>query len=127
MDNTLRSRALLLSAVLFAVVIPASAQIVVYDDAFQNGFADNSYNAGEYSLTATAFKHGGTYSISLNGNNYNAIGAIRVPAVTTAAYPVFHFWVNGGGASNQNLYFFVWSSADEAGTRKGAQLDPFIN
>src|SRR5579884_3439298 len=90
----------------FALAVSLRAQITVYDDALQNGWTDNSFGGGT-SFSSTAYAHSGTKSMSIAGNNFNAIGITNASAVTTATYPAIHFWVNGGLGSGQHINLYV--------------------
>lgn len=77
--------------------------LTVYDDALQNGFEDWSYGGGSDFANTTPV-HGGTNSISLAGNNFNAISMTHASgALSTATYPLLHFWIHGGASGGQAL------------------------
>lgn len=77
--------------------------LIVYDDALQNGFGDWSWGGGS-NFANTAPVHGGSHSIALTGNSYNAISMAReTGALSTANYPVLHFWIHGGASGGQAL------------------------
>ncbi len=97
-------RRLLPAAILTAVAAPAAAQsLVVYDDALQNGFGDWSYGGGSNFANTTPV-HGGTKSISLAGNAFNAVSFTHESGpLSTATYPVLHFWIHGGSSGGQAL------------------------
>jgi hypothetical protein len=81
----------------------AQSQVVVYDDALQNGFQDFSYGGGS-NFASTTTVHGGTKSISFIGNNFNAISFARTgQPVNTSTYPTVHFWIHGGTVGGQHI------------------------
>ncbi len=99
--------AAVLTAVLSAA--PAFAQdLVVYDDALQNGFLDYSYGASRPDFASTVQHHGGTKSIAFAGNDFNAISFAHPASVfTTVQYPTLHFWVHGGTSGGQPLQLLL--------------------
>jgi hypothetical protein len=105
---------------LFLLCAAAHAQVVVYDDATENGWSNDSFGDPGFvpNPNNTSLPHTGTKSFSIVPNNFNAIGLINGTPVVTATYPIIHFWVNGGAASNQNFSIFV----DD----KSAPLDGYI-
>ncbi len=76
--------------------------MVMYDDALQNGWADWSW-ATTYSLAATAYVHSGTHAISFVPHNWEAIYPHLNGSVSGQSYDGLNFWVNGGAANGQNL------------------------
>ena len=91
-----------------------AADLVVYDDALQNGFQDWSYGGGSNFANTTPV-HAGTKSISLAGNSYNAVSFVKPNAgFTAAAYPNLRLWIHGGSGSNQSLTLFLQNTATSA-------------
>jgi hypothetical protein len=89
------------------VAAPAQAQTqTIYDDLMQNGWANYSYNGG-FDFAATAFVHGGTKSISYVPDDVPNAVSLALPFaagdVTTAQYPVLHFWIHAGPTGGQQL------------------------
>jgi hypothetical protein len=123
----------LTAAVLFAAALarPALAQsLVVYDDALQNGFGDWSYGGGS-NLANTTPVHGGTHSIALAGNDFNAVSFTHESGpLATTSYPVLHFWIHGGTSGNQALTLIVQKNCSAPGnpceTVAQAGLNGFI-
>jgi len=115
-------------AVCIALVVliscAARAQVVIiYDDAFQNGFSGDDSFGGGYNPAATAQFHSGTKSISLLGNNYNAVTFTHPSGVlSTASYPVLRLWVRAG-AANQHLQIFLHNGANSY----NGSLDSYIS
>ena len=100
-------------AFLAAGAAPA-ADLVVYDDALQNGFDNWSYGEGSNFANPTPV-HAGSKSISLAGNNYNAVSFAKPGAgFTAAAYPSLKLWVHGGSGNNQSLILFLQNTATSA-------------
>ncbi|KAB2898320.1 MAG: hypothetical protein F9K31_10160 [Dokdonella sp.] len=94
--------------------VPARADLVVYDDALQNGFEDWSWGGGGNFANSSPV-HGGTASIALTGNNYNAISLAKPGAgFTAAAFPSLRLWVHGGSGSNQALTLALENTAPAA-------------
>lgn len=98
--------ALLLAA---AGTAPA-ANLVIYDEALQNGFQDYSYGGGAL-FGSNSQAHAGSLSIRFSGggapDNFNALSFYRATDLGTAAYPQLRFWVHGGGAGGQQLRLFL--------------------
>ncbi|HEY6895562.1 MAG TPA: hypothetical protein VI258_15415, partial [Rhodanobacteraceae bacterium] len=111
----------------FALCGSAAAQnLVVYDEALQNGFiGDYSYGGG-YDFASTAEAHGGTHSVAFTGNDFNAVSFTNPnQSFALAQYPVLHFWIHGGTTGGQQLQLFA--CPDESGTGcADAPLDGFI-
>ncbi|MEO5561232.1 MAG: hypothetical protein ABIO49_14920 [Dokdonella sp.] len=114
-----------------ASTTPAMAQsLIVYDDALQNGFADWSYGGGS-NLANTTPVHGGTQSVALTGNNFNAVSFTHESGLlTTASYPILHFWIHGGTSGNQALTLVLQTNCSAPGnpcvTVATANLNGFI-
>jgi hypothetical protein len=88
----------------FASLASVQAQaLTAYDDALQNGFGDWSYGGGSNFANTTPV-HGGTKSISLAGNAFNAVSLTHESGpLSTSDYPVLHFWIHGGTTGGQAL------------------------
>lgn len=117
---------------LFATFGPAAVaqSLVVYNDALQNGFADWSYGGGS-NLVNTTPVHGGTHSVALAGNNFNAFSFTHEPGLlSTVDYPVLHFWIHGGSSGGQTLKLIVQNNCSAPGnpctTVAQASLNGFI-
>jgi hypothetical protein len=97
-----------LNVLLLAVSVQAAhAQLVVYDDAVGTGFEDWSYGGGSDFANTTPV-HGGTYSIALSGNAWNAVSFHHAPgALATADWPLLKLWVHGGSTGGQQLQLIV--------------------
>src|SRR5260370_13282859 len=101
---TIQALALLLFVIgMFGGALAAQSQIVVYDDALENGFQDFSYGGGT-NFASTAQVHSGTKSISFVGNSFNAVAMSRTAQpVNTSTYPTVHFLVHGGTVGGQHV------------------------
>ena len=85
----------------------AHAQLVVYDDAAGAGFEDWSYGGGS-DFGNTSPVHGGTFSIALSGNAYNAVSFHHASGALAAAnWPVLKLWVHGGNSGAQQLQLIL--------------------
>lgn len=98
----------ILQILLLAVSVQAAhAQLVVYDDAVGTGFEDWSYGGGSDFANTTPV-HGGTFSIALSGNAWNAVSFHHAPdALAAADWPLLKLWVHGGSAGGQQLQLIV--------------------
>ena len=111
---------------MFGVVLAASARadVVIYDDALQNGFEDWSWGGGS-NFASTSPVHGGTHAIAFSGNNYNAIALVKPGAGYTAAtYPTLRLWVHGGSGNNQALTLFLQDTG--SATSASVALNAYI-
>src|SRR5450432_1110162 len=105
----------------------AGQDLTVYDDALRNNFLDFSFGgvAGDIDFASTAQVHGGTKSISMIGDSFNAVSFARPgQSVTTSTYPTIHFWVHGGAAGGQKLRIYL--ELNGAGVAN-APLDSYIS
>lgn len=111
------TRSSLVVALLAACAAPCAAQaqsLTVYDDALQNGFGDWSYGGGSNFANTTPV-HGGSKSISLAGNAFNAVSFTHETGqLTTATYPALHFWIHGGTTGGQALTLLLQKDCDVA-------------
>jgi len=91
-----------------------AADLVVYDDALQNAFQNWSYGGGS-DFANTSPVHAGTKSISLAGDDYNAVSFVKENAgFTAAAYPNLRLWIHGGSGGNQSLTLIVQNTVTSA-------------
>ncbi|HEU4664835.1 MAG TPA: hypothetical protein VFS55_12480 [Dokdonella sp.] len=118
-------------ALLSLAPLGARAQsLIVYDDALENGFGDWSYGGGSNFANTTPV-HAGTHSIALAGNAFNAVSFTHETGLlSTASYPVLHFWLHGGTAGGQQLGLVLQSNCSAAGNPCAVvaqgDLDPYI-
>src|SRR5260221_5504670 len=98
--------------------------LTVFDDALQNGFADYSYSGGS-NFAATTPVHSGTKSISILGQNFNALSFEHLPngSLHVSTTPILRFWVNGGTSSGQQFYVGLQLNGT---TVANAALDTYI-
>lgn len=103
-----------------------ASDLVVYDDALQNGFQNYSYGGGS-TFDNNEQVHTGALSIRFVGgggkNAYNAVSFYTDPDLSTDTYPFVRFWVHGGSTGGQQLYFFLQQNGMIVGQ---VELDPFI-
>ena len=114
--------------------LPATAgaqagDIVVYDEALQNGFSTDYSYGGGLTVGSTAQAHSGTHSIALTGNGtYNTLAFTNTTMYSTATYPVLHFWIYGASPGGQKLDVQVYADKDQnGGPTKDAPLDTYIS
>jgi hypothetical protein len=87
----------------FAMQAASCADLAVYTDVLQNGFENWSYGGGSDFANPTPV-HGGTASIALSGNAFNAISfAHPAAALSSADWPLLTLWVHGGSAGGQRI------------------------
>lgn len=103
-----------------------AADLVVYDEALQNGFQDFSYGGGS-TFGSTDQAHTGSVSIRFVGGGgidaFNAVSFYTDPDLMTTTYPIVRFWVHGGATGGQQLYFFLQHNGLIVAQ---AELDPYI-
>ena len=92
----------------------ASAQLAVYTDSLQNGFADWSW--GTHDLAQTAVVHSGTAAISFEPDGWNGLFFHRDAGFTGTDYEAIELWVRGSGAGGQELSVAVLSGGSPAGS-----------
>jgi len=93
--------ALTLATVLW--LLPAAAQdMVVYDDAMQNGWTD-SWSWGAYDLADTAYVHAGIYSLSCCDTTWEGFYPHLDGGVSGAVYDGLEFWIHGGSSTGQPI------------------------
>src|SRR5690242_3438597 len=86
--------------------------LVIYDEALQNGFVGDYSYGGGYDFASTAEAHGGTHSVAFAGNDFNAVSFTNPgQSFALSQYSVLHFWIHGGTAGGQELELFACSDA----------------
>lgn len=112
-----RSPIALGAVALFAFLLlssPASAQLAVYTDSLQNGFADWSW--GTHDLAQIAVVHSGTAAISFEPDAWAGLFFHRAAGFTGTDYEAIELWVQGSGAGGQQLWVAVLSGGTPAGS-----------
>jgi hypothetical protein len=105
-----------------ALVAPAAtAQLAVYTDSLQNGFADWSW--GTRNLAQTAVVHSGTAAVSFEPDNWEGLFLHRDAGFTGTEYEAIELWVRGAGAGGQQLTVAILNGGSPAGS---AALAGFI-
>ncbi|MBL8300697.1 MAG: hypothetical protein JNN30_20345 [Rhodanobacteraceae bacterium] len=103
-----------------------AADLVVYDEALQNGFQNYSYGGGS-TFGSNEQAHSGSVSIRFVGGGgasaYNAISFFVDPDLSTSQYPLLRFWVHGGVSGGQQLYLFLQRNGAIVAQ---AELDTYI-
>ncbi len=110
------------TALLALLAAPAAyAQLVVYDDALRNGFADWSW--GTHSLTQNAVVRTGTAAISFEPDDWAGLFFHRDGGFSGNDYEALELWVRGSGAGGQQITVAIVSGGSPAGS---ADLAPFV-
>ena len=107
------ARAVPLLALLLAAG-PAAAQLAVYTDSLQNGFADWSW--GTRNLAQTAVVHGGTAAISFEPDGWSGLFLHRDGGFSGTEYEALELWVHGGAAGGQQVRVAIVSGGSAAGS-----------
>lgn len=99
----------------------AAADLVVYDDALQNGFQDWSW--ATHSLTEATTRHSGTYAISMHAVAWSGLYFHLDGGFAAHASDTLEFWVNGGSAAGKSLGV---SLVLQGVTWGDTSIDPFV-
>lgn len=110
-----------LAAALLVLGSPASAQLAVYSDSLQSGFADWSW--GTHDLAQTTVVRTGTAAISFEPDDWAGLFFHRDLGFTGTEYEAIGLWVRGGGAGGQQLTVAITSGGDPVGS---ASLAGFV-
>lgn len=96
------ARFFILTVLAGLLLLPAKAQtnLVVYDDALQNGWQNWSW--ATVNLNNSSPVHGGTHSISVTAGNWSAL-YFDVSAMSTSQITNLSFWINGGSSGGQTV------------------------
>lgn len=117
----MRMTLLLAGWVLAAVSGIARAELVIYDDALQNGFQNWSW--GEADFTSTTNVHSGARAIFFKAHSWQGVSFVRPsPALDTAAWPELRFWIRGD-AGGEALGLVLQSGGSQVAA---ASLDGFV-
>lgn len=114
-------RAFALAALVTLVAPAAPAQLAVYTDSLQNGFADWSW--GTRDLAQTAVVHSRTAAISFEPDAWAGLFFHRDAGFTGAEYEAIELWVRGGSAGGQQLNVAILIGGSSAGS---AAFAPFV-
>jgi hypothetical protein len=113
---------------LLVMAVPVmAADLVIYDDASQNGFNQNcSFNAAT-NFAETTFVHSGIDGISFSATNFGAVSWCTPASVplSTTNYSGITFWVNGGASSGQDLQL-VFGLAGNPSPVASASVDTLL-
>ncbi len=82
----------------WALAAFSQGNLVVYDDALQNGW--EHWGWATNNLSATASVHAGSNSISVAAGPWEAL-YLHTPAISSGSYTSLTFWIHGGTAGGQ--------------------------
>lgn len=111
-------RPLILAALFVAAAAPPvlAQSLIVYDDSLKNGFANWSYGGGSDFFNTQPEHDASVYSIAFTGNSNNAVSFTHETGLlSTANYPILHFWIHGGATGNQALTLVLQKNCSAAG------------
>jgi hypothetical protein len=108
----MRNRLLLLVVLVAATSAVSSAgatSLVMYADALENGFTDQSWAAaGDYDLSNTSPVHAGADSIAFTPNGWGGLQFVaKGSEFNLIDYQDLTFWVHGGSAGGQTIWVIV--------------------
>jgi len=111
-----RSAPLVVLAVLACALLAPSAhaQLAVYTDSLQNGFADWSW--GTRDLAQTAVVRSGSAAISFEPDGWAGLFFHRDAGFTGTDYEALELWVRGAGAGGQEVTVAIVSGGSPAGS-----------
>jgi hypothetical protein len=116
---------LLVVATMASVANAASGNLVVFDDADQNGFShlNSAYGAGNVTFNATSVVHGGTIAVAGN-NDPTSVASWLAPATysTLSDYDGVSFWVNGGNDGSEDITVVLYNVDGLVGSVSMADL-----
>ena len=119
---------MLFFGLLLATATHTNAQdLLVYDNALQNGFVGTySYGGGTQLLHPTTTHNGSTFSISFTGNNSNAVAFPHETVdFNTNQYAGIRFYVHGGVAGGQQLRLQIYNNLGGV-PLANVELDSFV-
>ena len=96
--NCVKHLALAIAAL--AITAATHADQLIYDDALQNDWQNQSWATVDFNHTTT--KHSGTKSISVTAGGYQAVSFWH-SAQSAGSFSGFSFWIHGGTAGGQTL------------------------
>jgi hypothetical protein len=103
----------------------ATGNLIVFDDADENGFshANSIYGAGTVFYNATTTVHGGTVSVAILDQQSSAASWLApIPYSTFSDYDGVSFWVNGGSNGGEDVTVVLYNQLDLVGTTSLASL-----
>jgi hypothetical protein len=129
MKRWLLSLSLLFTLSLHPNAAPTAADLLIYDDALQNGF--NDWGWAPHSLANASPVYSGTNSISISfAGNYDGLWLVKDPgpAINLSNYGDLRFAIHGGSAGGQQLSIKVGDTAGSGAVYPTASvsLNPYL-
>jgi hypothetical protein len=84
-----------------------AADLVIYDDASENGFNPGCSFFATPDFAETTVVHSGSDAISFAPAMFGAVSWCAPSSLSTTDYSALTFWVNGGASGSQNLQLVV--------------------
>jgi hypothetical protein len=105
-----------------ATCVLAQSNLIIYDDAVENGFQDTwGYATENYANTSPV--HSGSDSISVTiGANYQGIQIVNPTGLNSSPYTNLTFWMNGGTGAQQLRVYGLLNGANGPATGQSAQV-----
>ncbi|MDR3388549.1 MAG: hypothetical protein P4L92_15995 [Rudaea sp.] len=98
----------LLPLILASIWVHAWAgDLVIYDDASENGFNQGCSFDATPNFAETAVVHSGTFGISFAPAQFGAVSWCAPMSLSTTDYSGITFWVNGGASGGQDLQLVI--------------------
>ncbi|HEX4479499.1 MAG TPA: hypothetical protein VH082_01725, partial [Rudaea sp.] len=121
----------IVAAFLVGAGVAHATDLVIYDEALENGFSTDDSYFGGLVVGSTTKAHTGSKSIALTGqagaNAFNALAFTGTTSYSTATYPVLHFWIYGSAPGAQNFDVELYASRNSGMPDKSASLNSYIN
>src|SRR5580700_4565908 len=100
----------------------AQTNLIIYDDALENGFQNWGYALLNYANTSPV--HSGSDSVSVTiTNGYGGIQIVDPTGLDSSPYTNITFWLNGGASGGQQLQAYgLLNGANGPATGQGLNV-----
>jgi hypothetical protein len=99
-----------------------AADLVIYDNASENGFNQNCSFKAAPNFADTTLVHSAPNAISFSTTNFGAVSWCTPSVLSTTNYSGITFWVNGGASGGQNLQLFISNNSNGVASASLATL-----
>jgi len=98
----------------------AAADLLIYTDGLEPGWADWSWNATSLNLLSTAEVYTGTYAVAVDLGSWGSL-SFRHTDFGTGPWEALEFYIHGGTSGGQQLRVFLHGAG---GGQSGTELPP---